>query len=106
MDIVKPAKEKNLHTREGDDRAAEQLGELEDRLGQVLELIAKADANRTPPPPALNGQVLGEWALSVARYSFEASRVLLQYHASDSASIGSAGPGAAAGAGQRGYPKE
>ena len=98
LDIVKPAKEKDLRTRDGDDRAAERWSELEDRLGQVLELIAKADANRTPPPPALNGQLLGEWALSAARYSFEASRVLVQYRASGSASIGSAGPGDVAGA--------
>ena len=98
LDIVKSAKEKDLRTREGDHRAAEQWSELEDRLGQVLDLIAKADANRAPPPPALNGQLLGEWALPAARYSFEASRVLLQYRALGSASIGSAGAADVAGA--------
>jgi hypothetical protein len=88
--IVEPAKEEALRSGDADDRTAEQWSELEGRLGQVLELIAEADVNRTPPPPALDGHLLGDWALPAARYSFEASRVLLQYRATGSASNGSA----------------
>jgi O-acetyl-ADP-ribose deacetylase (regulator of RNase III) len=90
-DIVESAKQ-DLRSHAGDARAVEQWSDLQGRLGQVSELLAQTDVDRTPPPPALDGQLLGEWALAAARYSFEASRVLLQYRATDSASNGSAEP--------------
>jgi cell division septum initiation protein DivIVA len=87
-DVVISAKVGDLAERQDDRHFAEEWGELEARLDEVLDLIAKADAKRTPRPPALNGGLLGDWALPAARFSFEASRVLLQHRATANATNG------------------
>jgi hypothetical protein len=80
-DLIGDARSAEVDEAAGAKQVVEDWDALDQKLLEVQAELDRADSETTRTAPVLDGRLIGPWALPVARYSFEASRILWQYRA-------------------------